>query len=357
MQFLRRQRKGRKRKTFLEKIGLNDRIRSADKFHEHYTILNQLEGGGQGTIHDIKPKANTTDDSKLETEGNETHSEIKLVVKIMDMSDFDDIEMELIHALNKYELTSTKTFLLNHHGIYYDEKQRQLLIVTEKLKSNLAQFKDYFGSKINEEQLRSIMSDLLMKLHMLHSTGHVHCDINPWNVMCDDKNEWKLIDFDMMMKVDDKKGYATDCWKGTIGWVSKEIGSDIHSSNNQYSFSSDIWSLGLVLLYILNDFKNPFELSPHEIAQNQLNEESDRLEYYYKYKMTEREYEAELQCLLITWFATEKISFGLYDLLWNHLLVFDVRRRAQSCVDVMFHPWFHAHMKQHKHFENLQIKH
>ena len=56
-----------------------------------------------------------------------------------------------------------------------------------------------------------------------------------------------------------------------------------------------------------------------------------------------------MQFLLISWFASDKISLYLYDLLMNHLLVFDVKDRCKSCQDLINHPWFYSYIKQNRH--------
>ncbi len=45
---------------------------------------------------------------------------------------------------------------------------------------NLEELKHYM-SDINESQLKGIMSDILYKLYLLHSSGHTHNDITPFN--------------------------------------------------------------------------------------------------------------------------------------------------------------------------------
>lgn len=353
MQFLLQQRKGRKRKSYLEKIGLNDKIKSSVLFYENYKVLKKLKSGGQGTIHCIQEKkSHETEQEYDEEEGNETKRDkqtIESVVKIISLSHIDDeenIKNELLSKFDEYEVIK-KLKLLNHKDIYYDEKKKEILIVTEKLISNLSELKYDININIeNEDNLKKIMCDILENLNILHNNGYCHCDINPFNIMIDNKNNYKLIDFDMMSKMDLKRGYIHDFYKGTVGWVSKEICKDISSSNNKYSFSSDLWSFGLCLFYILNDFKNPFDLN--ELIKNKLNDdEALKLEYYYKYKIT-RETHQELQFLLITFLATNKISFYLYDLLINHLLVFDVEDRCKSCKQLIKHPWFYGYIKNNK---------
>ena len=352
MQFLRQQRKNRKRKSFLEKIGLNGQIKSVAQFYADYMVLDQLQDGGQGTIHSIARRKNMEEKKHEDEEGNETKNDVHLVAKTIFLSDIDDIEQELIAAVDQYELLCKKR-LLNHYGIYYDEQKKELLIVTERLDINLSEYDN--KDDLNEQELKQIMCDILDTMNNLHLSGYIHCDINPFNVMRDMNGKWKLIDYDMMMKIDSKRGYVKDCWKGTIGWVASEIGSDIDSSNNKYSFATDIWSFGLCLLYLLNGLKNPFDLTKDEVLKYDLNDESAKLEYYYKHKMTMDTYR-DMQHLLITWFASDKISFNLYDLLLNHLLVFDVNDRCESCKDIMKHQWFESYIKQNMNrYESLNI--
>ena len=175
-------------------------------------------------------------------EGNETKvDEFGFVVKIISFADIDNenIKNELQSAINQYEMVKNELKLLNHKEIYYDENKKELLIVTEKLISNLSELKYSITIKnaqneIIEDNLKAIMCDILDKLNILHSSGFIHCDLTPDNIMKDMDDNFKLIDFDMIMKINLKRGYSKDCYKGTIGWTSYEIGKQLDSSNNKY---------------------------------------------------------------------------------------------------------------------------
>merc|ERR1719201_2661388 len=98
-----------------------------------------------------------------------------------------------------------------------------------------------------EKDAKLIICELLDKLWIIHNCGYIHGDVKPHNVVkreCNDYNQfiddgWKLINFDNMRK-------------------------------NKYSYSSDIFSLGLVLLFTLFG-EQPLDITEEEkrkYAQN-----------------------------------------------------------------------------------------
>ena len=46
---------------------------------------------------------------------------------------------------------------------------------------------------------------------------------------------------------------------GTRGYTAPEL--NVNSKKNKYSFSTDTWSLGIVLLYIINNGTHPYQLT------------------------------------------------------------------------------------------------
>jgi serine/threonine protein kinase len=103
----------------------------------------------------------------------------------------------------------------------------------------------------------------------LHSRGIAHLDIKPQNIVaCRNQNNGNLpkqlfiIDFDIAVRVD---GIDTliDSWCGTPEWMAPEIG---HEDGPRCLYSpiwADLWSCGLMLLYLARQGtvkeKNPFE--------------------------------------------------------------------------------------------------
>jgi len=93
---------------------------------------------------------------------------------------------------------------------------------------------------------------ILKGLKHLHSRHFLHRDIKPGNILHNRKGEVKLTDFGIAKALDTSQGLAST-FVGTAAYISPErcLGED-------YSFASDIWSLGMVT-YELATGTHPFK--------------------------------------------------------------------------------------------------
>lgn len=94
---------------------------------------------------------------------------------------------------------------------------------------------------MSENLLACISRQVLLGLADLHDEYRtVHRDLKPDNILINSRGEIKISDFGMAGRIDDDN--FKDSFQGTITYMSPErlLGED-------HSFSSDIWSLGVVL--------------------------------------------------------------------------------------------------------------
>ena len=89
-----------------------------------------------------------------------------------------------------------------------------------------------FGEIVN------LANQTLAALAFLHRQGVVHRDIKPQNVLCMTPNHYKLADFGVSKEVAPSMSK-----QGTAEYIAPEV-----YDQKPYSFSADIWSLGVVLL-------------------------------------------------------------------------------------------------------------
>ena len=150
----------------------------------------------------------------------------------------------------------------------------------------------------SEFECKLIVLEILDKLHTLHRCGYIHCDLKPSNIMKRDirrsvhrkrkgkdvENGWKIIDFGAMLSAKEctkthgpnGKKYVFK-YRGTVHWTAPEL--DVDSTTNRFSFAADIWSLGLVILYILFG-EHPYELSEYQ-SHRVCRTRSERKRYFY----------------------------------------------------------------------------
>lgn len=99
---------------------------------------------------------------------------------------------------------------------------------------------------------RQLASDIGMALGALHAKGILHRDIKPENIFLDESKEktlFRLGDFGVSKKLGGLSGLTAT---GTPDFMAPES-----FRYYEYSYSSDIYSLGMTLYYILNDLHFP----------------------------------------------------------------------------------------------------
>ena len=130
------------------------------------------------------------------------------------------------------------------------------------------------GGKIKEKNCRIIIMNILNGINYCHSHGVVHCDLKPDNIIFQTPNEeiekdednninyldLKLIDFGLSSRI--KKNGKLNHTVGTSYFIAPEI------LKGEYDEKCDVWSIGVILYYLLSG-KYPFTGKTHlEIFEN-----------------------------------------------------------------------------------------
>ena len=165
----------------------------------------------------------------------------------------------------------------------------------------------------SEKEAAKIFHQLLSAISYLHSEGIIHGDINPENILLEDKNEYlnvKLADFGSSI-------IKSEICIGRVN-ISKPYYAAPETYEGINNEESDLWSCG-VILYIL--------LCGHPPFDGENDEQIIALAKRARVKMDG-----------IIW---NKISPEVKDLI-NHLLCFASNRIDAS--DALKHPWFNKFM-------------
>jgi serine/threonine protein kinase len=104
-------------------------------------------------------------------------------------------------------------------------------------------------NEFSEPTMKRFMIDMAEALMYLKDQKIIHVDIKPGNIICND-DQFKLIDFGLSMKLS-RYSYSKDIIKnysssGTPYYMAPECFFE-----NEYSFSTDIYSLGTTIHYMI----------------------------------------------------------------------------------------------------------
>ncbi|XP_022809068.1 uncharacterized protein LOC111346047 [Stylophora pistillata] len=117
-----------------------------------------------------------------------------------------------------------------------------------------------------------LSKDVLQGMEYLHRNNILHRDLKPGNVLYTTKPRLrlKISDFGLSKRVDGGEGSSVlHSNAGTRVWMAPELLSS--SGHPQHSFASDIFSLGLVLHFILANKRHPFTIGasglPNSLAE------------------------------------------------------------------------------------------
>lgn len=103
---------------------------------------------------------------------------------------------------------------------------------------------------ITEKDIKDIFIKIVNAVKFLHSQNIIHCDLKLDNILIDNENNIKIIDFDLSKICEDE--YISNGIFGTMQYIAPES-YDLCI----YSKKSDVWGLGIIL-YTLITKKFPY---------------------------------------------------------------------------------------------------
>jgi tRNA A-37 threonylcarbamoyl transferase component Bud32 len=108
---------------------------------------------------------------------------------------------------------------------------------------------------VDPDEALDWLGQVSQALDAAHSRGIVHRDVKPANLLFDDRNEIRVVDFGVARVVDETTGQltATGTVLGTAGYISPE-----QARGEPASAASDLYSLGVVAYELLTGGR-PFE--------------------------------------------------------------------------------------------------
>mgnify|MGYP000417592191 CR=1 FL=1 len=195
-----------------------------------WKIVKKLGRGGYGSVYQAqRNSAGVMEDAAIKV--------------ISFPKDKEDIEADFTDG---YDIVSCDDFATKPHedGIGWD-----VFIRMELLTPLTTLIKQYAGS-IPEEKVIKVGMDICSALILCESKHIVHRDIKPENIMVSEFGDYKLGDFGIARTM-----YHTT--QATIAGSDRYMAPEV-ITRKEYGKEVDIYSLGLVLYWMLNNRKRPF---------------------------------------------------------------------------------------------------
>ena len=238
----------------------------SDRLYKKYSLIEKIGAGKFSSVYKAFSKKS----------GN------KYAVKIIEKSKLTSEELGLL----KNETSIMK--ILNHPGLLSLHESFETLEAfyhVIELVEGLDLYQYIIRHDFLEEiEVSKIMKKLLLALFQLHNIGIVHRDLKAENVMLgydmdEDGNqssrEWKnlkIIDFGLACYSEELVDKQILC--GTLSYISPEL-----LRGHKATFSSDIWSLGIIFYFLLKGelpfFSETNEVQIKRILEEDLNLQND----------------------------------------------------------------------------------
>ncbi|XP_010249475.1 PREDICTED: mitogen-activated protein kinase kinase 6 [Nelumbo nucifera] len=161
-------------------------------------------------------------------------------LKVIQMNIQEDARKQIVQELKINQALQCPHIVVCHHSFYHNGVISLVLEYMDRgsLADVIKQVKT-----ILEPYLAVVCKQVLQGLVYLHNERHViHRDIKPSNLLVNHKGEVKITDFGVSVMLASSIGQR-DTFVGTYNYMSPE-----RITGSTYDYSSDIWSLGMVVL-------------------------------------------------------------------------------------------------------------
>ena len=225
-------------------------------------------------------------------------------------------------------LVNSSNYILKYYGSYFSRKTNTLWLIIEycsygsAIDLMLAMDRTY-----SEIELATIIKMVLKGLIIIHGKNLIHRDIKGANILLSEEGYAKIGDFGVGAEIKEK--YRTSK-KGSPYWMSPQV-----IKKEKYDFKTDIWSLGITCIELLQGEPPNSELSPENVMQK-IGNQLFKFEDFFVGK--KNIYSVEFQNFL------------------NKCLEINPLKRSNA-KELIKHPFILKYAKDNKYLKNLLKKH
>lgn len=130
---------------------------------------------------------------------------------------------------------------------------------------------------LTEEQIRIVVYQTVDALQYCHENGIIHRDLKAGNILLTNNGEVKLADFGVSA-LNDETDKMRDTFIGTPYWMAPEVIMCETRKSDPYTYSADVWSLGITIIELAEMEPPNNELAPNRVLMKIARGDSPRLQ-------------------------------------------------------------------------------
>jgi len=170
--------------------------------------------------------------------------------------DMDSQSLDNLSNSDNYFLPYSSSNSNNQLALHNDFDQKYTSIIYIQMELCSMSLKEYLNThNITDDKKYKIITDILNVIKYIHSQNVIHCDLSLKNILIDKNDNIKLCDFGLAEYLGTDAQYVIKSKNyGTLIYCASESLKD-----NKYSYKSDIYSLGIIIFEIINQFETEME--------------------------------------------------------------------------------------------------
>ena len=228
--------------------------------------LNNENGNKKGSKNVKKGKKTkkTKDAKKVKNSTKEVRAlkvfNIQMLTKDEDNNETDNSNYYQIDTEKMEKLVSKLDILnkIDHQniiktfGFFFGDENHQPCVLEEYFKSNL----ENSIKQLKEVDLVAIIYEISSAMKEVHRKRIMHCNLKPANILLDMRNHVKICDFNIFKMNDSQEQPQMNASKSSLLFAAPEI-----ENNEHYDEKADVYSFGLLVVFILSRGELPDDSS------------------------------------------------------------------------------------------------